>query len=110
MALVYGQGSSISVMMAGPFNGGGTTGKLTSITLPAAGWKGGESPYYQPVTVDGISVNSLIELQAEVSQLDLLACTALTVVNDAGAVTVYAVGDKPEVDITVQATILEVVA
>ena len=110
MALVYGQGKSISVMMAGPFNGGGASAKKTSITLPAADWKGGESPYSQAVAVDGISVNSKVDLQPTVEQIIALNSTALTAVNDAGSVTVYAVGDKPTEDMTFQATLMEVVS
>lgn len=113
MALQYGSGSGISVFMDGPFgNAGGAKVKVTEIDLPASGWKGGESPYSQVVTVDGVSVNSKVDLQPSVEQLtefhelDL----AFTTENDAGVVTVYAVGDKPDKDYTVQVTILEVTA
>lgn len=111
MALAYGQGRSISVMMAGPFNsGGGVAAKLARISLPVANWKGGESPYYQNVTVDGISVNSVINMQPTVEQIEMLHSTALTAVNDAGSVTVYAIGDKPTADMTFQATLMEVIS
>lgn len=110
MAVVYGQRNSIEVLMAGPFNGGGASAKKTSITLPAADWKGGESPYSQAVAVDGISVNSKVDLQPTVEQIAALHSTALMAVNDAGSVTVYAVGDRPGEDMTFQVTLTEVVA
>ena len=111
MALVYGQGRSMSVMMAGPFaSGGGAASKMTQILLPAASWKGGESPYYQAVSVDGISVNSFVELMPSVEQVGQLLRTALTAVNEDGVVTVYAYGDKPLEDMTIQAALTEVVA
>ena len=110
MALDYGAGGPISVSMAGPFGGGGgTAAKLRNITLPAANWKGGESPYYQVVDVEGVSVNSKVELQASAETFYNKAI-ALTAVNEEGVVTVYASGDKPTDDYTIQATITEVIA
>lgn len=113
MALEYGAGGSITVSMAGPFGGSGGAGvKLTHITLPADGWKGGESPYYQVVDVEGVSVNSMVNLQPSVEQLEIFhdKDLAFSTENDGGVVTVYAVGDKPTNDYTIQATIVEVVA
>ena len=110
MAQDYGTGGPISVSMAGPFGGGGgSAAKLTSITLPAANWKGGESPYYQVVNVMGVSVNSKVDLQLSVDAFHNKAI-ALTAENEAGVVTVYAIGDRPTDDVTVQATITEVIA
>lgn len=111
MALSYGNGSNISVTMAGPFaDGGGSAAKLAEISLPVSAWKGGESPYYQAVAVDGISVNSAVELMPSPEQVDSLLRTALTAVNEDGGVTVYAFGDKPLEDMTIQAALTEVVA
>lgn len=113
MAQQYGNTSGISVQMEGPFGGGGTSAvKLTEIYLPAANWKGAISPYSQVVTVEGVSVNSMVNLQPSVEQLeifhdkDIAFCTE----NDGGVVTVYAIGDKPANDYTMQATIVEVIA
>ena len=112
MALQYGSGSSISVAMEGPFGGSGTAVKLTQITLPAANWKGAESPYSQVVAVDGVSVNSMVNLQPSVEQLEIFhdKDIAFSTENDGGVVTVYAIGDRPQNDYTIQATIMEVVA
>lgn len=113
MAQQYGTGSNMTVQMAGPFSGGGSAAvKLTEVTLLAADWKGAESPYSQVVAVEGVSVNSLVDLQPSVEQLeifhdkDIAFCTE----NDGGVVTVYAIGDKPTNDYTIQATIMEVIA
>jgi hypothetical protein len=111
MALVYGQSGNISVTLAGPFAiGGGVAAKIAEIVLPASAWKNGESPYYQDIVVDGISVNSIVDLLPSVEQIIALHHTALTAVNTEGAVTVYAIGDKPGSDITIQAALTEVVA
>ena len=113
MALDYGTGGSYTVSMAGPFaGGGGSTAKLTEISLPAANWKGGESPYSQVVAVEGVSVNSMVTLQPSVEQLKIFhnKYIAFTTENDGGVVTVYAIGDKPANDYIIQATIMEVIA
>ena len=113
MALDYGTGGNYTVSMAGPFAGnGGSTVKLTEVTLLAANWKGGESPYYQVVEVDGVSVNSKVDLQPSVEQLELFhdKDIAFSTENDCGIVTVYAIGDKPMNDYIIQATVMEVIA
>ena len=113
MALEYGTGGTITVRMAGPFaSGGGASVKLTEIELPAANWKGATSPYSQVVTVEDVSVNSKVDLQPSVEQLEIFhdKDIAFSTENDGGVVTVYVVGDKPTSDYTIQATIMEVVA
>ena len=111
MALVYGQGGNISVMMTGPFAGvGGASAKTAQVELKVNNWKGGESPFYQTVTVSGISVNSVVELMPNEDIIGKLHHTALMAVNEDGAVTVYAYGDKPEEDIVINAVLMEVVA
>lgn len=113
MALDYGTGGPISVSMEGPFSGGGGTAvKLTNITLLASGWKGGESPYSQVVDIEGISVNSMVNLQPSVEQLEIFhnKDIAFTTENEGGIVTVFAIGDKPTNDYIIQATLVEVIA
>lgn len=112
MALEYGTGGTITVSMAGPFGGSGASVKLTEITLLAANWKGAASPYSQVVTVEGVSVNSKVDLQPSVEQLEIFhdKDIALSTENDGGVVTAYAIGDKPKNDYTIQATITEVVS
>lgn len=112
MAQQYGNSSGISVHMAGPFGSAGAAVKLTEIYLPAANWKGAISPYSQVVAVEGVSVNSMVNLQPSVEQLEIFhdKDIAFSTENDGGVVTVYVIGDKPTNDYTIQATIMEVTA
>ena len=113
MALDYGTGGNITVVMEGPIGGGGgTSAKLTEITLLAANWKGAESPYSQVVAIDDVSVNSMVNLQPSVEQLEIFhdKDIAFTTENEDGVVKVYAIGDKPTSDYTIQATVMEVIA
>ena len=112
MAQQYGAGGGITVQMAGPYGSSGTSVKLTEVTLFASAWKGGTSPYSQVVAIDDVSVNSMVNLQPSVEQLEIFhdKDIAFTTENDGGIVTVYAIGDKPTNDYTIQATIMEVIA
>lgn len=122
MALQYGQASGLEVQMEGPYaviyvevekeaEGVGTSMKLTELKLPAANWKGGESPYSQVVAMDSVTVNSRVDLQPSVEQMEefMALGLSLTTVNDHGTITVYAIGEKPEVDYTIQASVVEVI-
>ena len=113
MALQYGAAGTFSVSMEGPFgSSGGAAVKLAEITLLASAWKGAESPYSQVVEVESVSVNSKVDLQPSVAQLEIFheKDIAFSTENDGGVVTVYAIGDKPMNDYTIQATIMEVTA
>ena len=114
MALQYGEGGELEVTLEGPFGSieGGAAKKITEITLLAANWKGGESPYFQVVTVEGVSVNSMVKLQESVEQFEIFRKKriAFTTENDGGVVTAFAIGNKPTDDYTIQATIEEVIA
>lgn len=105
-----GEGGGIVVKLSGPFPGGGSSGKLIEITLPFANWKGAKNPYSMTLTIDGLSNRSRIELWPSVSNLERLRImgTGLCTENDSGTVTVYAIGNKPDEDITIQASITEV--
>lgn len=113
MAMEYGSGGNLEVHMDGPFAGIGTVGaggaKLVAISVPAANWKGGESPYSMPVGVDGITVNSKVDVQLSAEQMVLLSDKIITLMaqNNGGVVTLYSFGDKPDTDLTVQATVTE---
>lgn len=102
---------SMSVQMG---SGGGVTFsgsavKLAEITLLAKDWQG-SNPWYQVVNIDGVTAKSLVDLQPSVEQLLIFhqKDLAFTTENDNGVVTVFAVGDKPTNDYTIQATIMEV--
>lgn len=111
----YGSGGSFTVTMDGPFSGGSgggtTTEKLITIYTPASKWKGGTSPFSQVVEVDSININTKVDIQMSAQQLEALSdqTIAFTVDNEAGVVTLYAIGDKPATDCEFQATLKEVV-
>ena len=84
--------------------------KVTTISLPAASWTGDAIPYSQVVTISSVTENSKIDLQPTASQIVELQDEdiALMAENDSGTVTVYALGDKPTTDYTMQVLITEV--
>ena len=112
MAMEFGSGGSFTVRMDGPFGsaGGGGATKLATISAPVANWKGGESPFSQVIPMENISVNSKIDIQLSVDQMELFRNQdiAFTTENNEGVVTLYAIGDKPAADCVFQATITEV--
>ena len=90
---------------------GGTVVKATQIALPADSWYGGAGMWSQIVEVAVASAFSKIDLQPSAEQLLILQEieAAITVENAAGVITVYVTGNKPKTDITIQATITEVI-
>ena len=91
----------------------GATGSVAAIgevTLRAANWKGNASPYSQVVEIGGVTEYSQVDLTPSVAQLSTFYNKDLAFVteNDGGVVTVYAIGQKPENDYTIQVTITEV--
>ena len=89
----------------------GGTPILTNVTLPASNWVGADSLYSQVVTIDGVTPYSKVDLLPSVEQLAIFHNKDVTFVteNEDGVVTVYAIGDKPLLDYTMQAQITEVV-
>lgn len=83
---------------------------IGEVTLLANKWVGEESPYSQVVEVAGATANSQVDLTPSVEQLNTFYEKDLAFVteNDDGVVTVYAIGDKPANDYTIQVTITEV--
>lgn len=107
----YGGAANFTAEFGGPLGGsGGSGGKVTTISLPLADWKGAASPYSQIVNVLGASVSSKIDLQGTAEQLAALAATrtVLYTSNNEGTITVYAIGDKPKTDLEFQASVSEV--
>lgn len=82
----------------------------TYITLIASEWEGDEDPYSQVVYIEGVTKHSKVDLQPSVEQLAIFHDKDLAFVteNEDGVVTVYAIGDRPTKDYTMQATITEV--
>lgn len=86
---------------------------IATIYLPAAAWVGSfENLYSQVVDVPGVTKNSQVDLTPSVEQLSIFynKSVAFVAENEDGVVTVYAIGQKPENDYTIQVTITEVSA
>lgn len=90
---------------------GGSSVRVVDISLYANAWEGSASPYSQVVHIEDVTEYSKVDLQPSVEQLDIFhdKDIAFSAENDGGVVTVYAVGDKPTLDYTMQATVTEVV-
>jgi hypothetical protein len=86
--------------------------KIGEVTLLASAWVGAASPFSQVVTIADITENSQVDLTPSVNQLAIFYDKSLAFVaeNEGGVVTVYAIGQKPANDYTIQVTITEVSA
>lgn len=86
------------------------TAKIAYIELLSANWVGDTSPYSQVVEIEGITPYSQVDLTPSIAQLVIFYEKDLGFVteNEDGIVTVYAIGQKPENDYTIQVTITEV--
>lgn len=85
---------------------------VTSVNLLASNWQGSSAPYSQVVAINGVTPNSMVNLQPTPEQLVVWQDEgwAFVAVNDNGIIYVYVSGGKPEEDIVVQAKIQEVTA
>lgn len=90
----------------------GSKATIGFVELLADKWEGSENLYSQIVTIDGVTENSQVDLTPDVEQLVVFYEKDLTFVteNEGGVVTVYAIGQKPAHDYTIQVTITEVSA
>jgi hypothetical protein len=94
----------------------GTTYNVTpvvpasSVTLLASAWVGDGESYSQVVTIPGVTAHTKVDLQPTSDQLAEFHYKVLSFVaeNNGGVVTVYAIGDKPTGDHTIQITKTEV--
>lgn len=96
-------------------NGGGGAGvvaRVAEVNLLAANWVAteNENKYSQVVNIAGITENSQVDLTPSADQLVIFyeKDLALVAENEGGTVTVYAIGQKPTGDYTMQVTITEV--
>ena len=85
--------------------------RLDEIVLLSSAWTGEDSLHSQVVTIEGITERSKVDLLPSVEQLAIFHNKDVTFVteNEDGVVTVYAIGDKPLLDYTMQVQITEVV-
>ena len=88
----------------------GSQAAIGEVKLLASKWVGTASPYSQVVQINGVTENSQVDLTPSVEQLAIFHHKDLAFVteNEDGVVTVYALGDKPTNDYTIQVTITEV--
>lgn len=88
----------------------GSTATIGTVNLLAEKWVGTGNLYSQVVTIAGVTKNSQVDLTPSVEQLVVFHEKDLTFVteNEGGTVTVYAIGQKPTNDYTIQVTITEV--
>ena len=85
---------------------------IKQLSLPAASWIGSESPYSQVITGLGTTANSKVDVQIDAAAYNTMVDSgtgAIYIANNNGIITVYALGEKPGTDITVQVSIVEVV-
>ena len=84
--------------------------KIGEVTLLASAWEGEDNLYSQIVNIEGVTENSQVDLTPDVRQLAIFYNKDITFVteNEGGVVTVYAIGQKPLLDYTIQVTITEV--
>ena len=84
--------------------------RVEEVSLLSANWNGESTPYSQVVSINGVTKNSQVDLTPSVEQLVIFHEKDLSFVteNDGGVVTVYAIGQKPENDYTIQVTVTEV--
>ena len=91
--------------------GGGTPARLANVTLSASNWvTEAENLHSQVVTINGTTQYSKVDLLPSVEQLAIFhnKDVAFVTENEDGVVTVYAIGDKPVLDYTMQVSITEV--
>ena len=90
--------------------GTGGVARLSSVTLRASAWKGADGLHSQVVTINGVTPYSKVDLLPSVEQLAIFhnKDVAFVTENDGGVITVYAIGDRPTNDYTMQVSITEV--
>lgn len=84
--------------------------KLTTVMIPDSGWSGSSSPYSQVIAVNGVNVNSRLELLPTPAQISELqeAEISMTITNNNGVVTLYSFYGKPANTMEMQILITDV--
>lgn len=95
-----------------PATGGAAATRVVQVTLLASAWTGAASRYSQVINVDRATKYSKVDLQPSVEQLEIFhdKDIAFTTENEDGVITAFAIGDKPTMSYTIQATVTEVKA
>ena len=84
--------------------------RIGEVTLLASAWVDEVDKYSQVVRIAGVTENDQVDLTPSAEQLVIFREKDLAFVaeNENGIVTVYAIGQKPQNDYTMQVTITEV--
>lgn len=115
VSTLYVEGNKLFLDGKAISNGGDTSGgssaRISEVKLTSNGWQGETSPYSQIVNIEGVTPYSQVDLTPNIEQLAIFYQKDLAFVteNENGVVTVYALGDKPKNDYTIQVTITEVI-
>ena len=97
----------------GSSSNNGVSSRMCEVTLSESKWDevdGSDNLYSQVVGIEGVTVNTKVDLTPSAQQLvdfyddDIAFVTE----NDVGKITVYCIGQKPEVEYTIQAILTEV--
>ena len=82
----------------------------TQITLYASAWIDDAGHYSQAVPLPGVTPYTKVDLQPTLAQIDTFYTNAMGffAINQDSTVTVYAIGNKPTEDISIQVTLTEV--
>lgn len=88
----------------------GASVKIGVVHLLAAAWVGSDNLYSQVVSIKGVTNRSQVDITPDAELLTTFheKDLALVAENEDGIVTVYAIGQKPVNDYTIQVTITEV--
>ena len=91
-------------------SGGSGSARIADVELKASAWVGSQTPYSQVVTIPTVTKYTQVDLTPSAEQLSVFYNKDLAFVteNTNGVVTVYAIGQKPANDYTIQATLTEV--
>lgn len=84
--------------------------RVATITLTASAWTGSANPYSQVVEISSVTTATKIDLQPTAQQIVALQNEdiALMAENNEGVVTIYALGNIPSSDMTIQVLLTEV--
>lgn len=87
-----------------------SSARIGEVTLSASKWTGTGHLFSQVVTLNGATENTQVDLTPSVEQLSIFYEKDISFVteNEGGVVTVYAIGQKPQNDYTIQVTMTEV--
>lgn len=82
---------------------------ISGVVIPAASWVG-TGPYSQTLTIDSATASTKFDIQADIDTMSTILNNGycMSIKNDNGLITIYAIGAKPSVDLNVQFLLTEV--